>query len=191
MFAVAAMPSLAAKVRVSGDNEWTVFVHGTKAAEGKDWQVPSVSEFKLVNGRATVAVFVHDAEPGAAGRGGALIDIVLDDGTYIGTADKAWKGEAGKPLAQRSDGWEKPEFNDSGWKPLTVLDKFGAGIWGFGAAKMREVLKNPDCTSNWAWVGPNDQADDIYFRYHVGGPPTAVDARGRLAALWAEMKSSR
>jgi hypothetical protein len=32
-----------------------------------------------------IAVYVHDAEPGNAGRGGALVDVILDDGTYFGS----------------------------------------------------------------------------------------------------------
>ena len=41
-----------------------------------------------------IAVYVHDAEPGKAGRGGALIDVILDDGTYFGS-DKTWKANVG------------------------------------------------------------------------------------------------
>jgi len=179
----------AAKLRVSGDNEWVVFVNGEQKDKSNNWQVPTVTTFS--GSSVTLAIYVHDAEPGAAGRGGFLADIILDDGTYIGTADKGWKGDIGPVLAERKDGWEKPGFNDSKWVPLTIMDKFGSGIWGFGAAKMKEVLNNPDCTSNWAWVGPNDQADDVYFRYVLGAPPTAVDPHGRLAIEWARLKEQR
>ena len=108
------------KLRVSGDNTWTVFIDGKKVAEGADWQRPTVSEFGLKNGSAVIAVYVHDAEPGAAGSGGFLADIILDDGTYIGASDykgnkkdtwPGWKSDGGKPLNQRNDGWEKINFN--------------------------------------------------------------------------------
>ena len=54
-------------VRVSGDNTWVVFVNGEEVAQSGNWQAPTVSEFKLDKGFAQIAVYVHDAEPGAAG----------------------------------------------------------------------------------------------------------------------------
>lgn len=162
------------KLRISGDNSWVAFVNGKKVVEGTDWQVPSVSEFSLKNGSAVIAVYVHDAEPGTSGRGGALIDIVLDDGRYFGS-DANWKANAGPPLADRQDGWEQPEFDDSEWDRATQMEQFGGGIWGFAADKMRKVLKDPDCTAYWIWAGPNDGADDIYLRFTI--PKTFITDR--------------
>ena len=173
-------------LRISGDNSWVGFVNGEQVAEGADWQVASVSEFTLVNGSAIIAVYVHDAEPGASGSGGALVDVILDDGRYFGS-DETWKADAGPPIADRNDGWEKPGFDDSGWESANQMDQFGEGIWGFGADTMRQVLKDPDCTAYWVWAGPNDGADDIYLRFTIG--TTAVDSMSKLAVTWGNMKS--
>ncbi len=177
-------------VRVSGDNTWVVYVNGEKVSESGNWQVPTVNEFKLNNGSAVIAVYVHDAEPGAQGKGGFLADIILDDKPdYIGTGEEGWKCEIGKPIAQRNDGWEKVNFDDSDWETeLEVYEKFGGGIWGFGAGTMRQVLNNPDCEAHWVWCGPNDGADDIYFRYTVGQLP--VEPKGKLTTSWANIKSN-
>jgi len=175
------------KLRISGDNSWIGFVNGEKVAEGADWQAPSVSEFTLKDGSAVIAVYVHDAEPGASGRGGALVDVVLDDGRYFGS-DENWKANAGPPIADRKDGWEKPGFDDSKWEKATQMDQFGSGIWGFGADTMRKILKDPDCIAYWVWAGPNDVADDIYLRLTIG-KPTAVHSIGKLAVTWGNMKS--
>lgn len=177
----------AAKLRVNGDNSWVAFINGEKVAEGNNWQVATVSEFNLSKGFAVIAIYVHDAEPGAAGRGGALADVILDDGTYFGS-DKTWKANAGVPIDQRKDGWEKIDFDDSKWENATQLDQFGSGIWGFGAAEMRKVLNNPDSTAYWVWAGPNDVADDIYLRLTIGSP-TAVKPAGKLATTWGKLKS--
>jgi hypothetical protein len=67
-------------LRVSGDNTWNVFINGEQVASGADWQRPTVSDFDLDNGFAVIAVYVHDAEPGGAGSGGFLADIILDEG---------------------------------------------------------------------------------------------------------------
>ena len=176
-------------VRVSGDNSWVVYVNGEKVAENGNWQAPTASEFTLKDGFAVIAVYVHDAEPGGAGSGGFLADIILDDKPeYIGTGEEGWRCEAGKPIAQRNDGWEKVNFDDSKWEnELQIYEKFGGGIWGFGADQMRGTLRDPDCTANWVWCGPNNVEDDVYFRYTIGTLP--VEPQDKLATSWARIKN--
>ena len=176
-------------IRVSGDNTWVVFVNGEEVAASGNWQAPTVSDFKLDKGFAVIAVYVHDAEPGAAGRGGFLADIILDaKPDYIGTGEDGWRCDTGKLLADRKDGWEEVDFDDSKWEDeLEIYEKFGGGIWGFGAAQMRAILKDPDCEANWVWCGPNDAEDDIYFRYTIG--TLAVEPGGKATTTWGALKS--
>ena len=183
------VPTFAGVVRVNGDNEWSVFINGELKDTGDNWQVATITEFDE-SGAVVIAIYVHDAEPGAAGVGGFLADIVLDDGTYITTEDPRWVCDAGLPLADRNDGWEKPDYDDSGWGALTIMDQFGGGVWGFGADTMRQTLKDPDSTSFWAWCGPNDGEDDVYFRITLGSA-TAVEPKDKLPVRWAELKASR
>jgi len=177
------------RLRVSGDNSWVAFVNGEKVGQGNDWQAVGVYEFKLLKGGAVIAIYVHDAEPGASGRGGALADVVLDDGKYYGS-DKTWKAQAGVPIEQRKDGWEKVDYDDSKWGNATQMEQFGSGIWGFGAETMKKNgLKDPDCKAYWVWAGPNDVADDIYLRFVLPGTIlTQVDLRGKLATSWGSLK---
>ena len=191
-----ALSAGAAVVRVSGDNAWVVFVNGEQVAEGNNWQAPSVTEFDLDNGRALIAIYVHDAEPGAAGRGGMIADIILDDGTYIGTSDyqgddadtwPGWVCDSGDPIDDRNDGWEQPNFDDSDWQEPQEYEQFGQGIWGFGAGAMRAAFGDPEPIAHWVWCGPNDGADDVYFRYRIGGA-LAVESTGKLATTWASLK---
>lgn len=187
--------SSAAVVRVSGDNSWVVFIDGEKVAEGADWQQVTTSEFELDNGFAVIAVYVHDAEPGASGVGGFLADIILDDDTYIGTSDyegdeedtwPGWKSDGGEVLADRNDDWEQPDFDDSDWDEPQEYDQFGGGVWGFGAGAMKNVLHDPDCLAYWIWHGPNDGEDDVYFRYTIG--TLAVNSMNKLATTWGKIK---
>ena len=175
-------------LRISGDNSWVAFVNGEEVAANNNWQQPTVSEFKLDKGFAMIAIYVHDAEPGAAGRGGFLADIILDDEPeYIGTGEEGWRCDTGKPIDDRKDGWEEVDFDDSKWEDeLEIYEQFGAGIWGFGAAQMRQILKDPDCEAFWVWCGPNDVEDDIYFRYAIGTLP--VEPQDKLATTWARIK---
>ena len=180
-----------ATLRINGDNSWVGFVNGEEVAEGDNWQQASITEFDMPDGYAVIAVYVHDAEPGAAGRGGALFDVILDDDTYI-PSDDTWKADAGPPLADRNDGWEQLDFDDGGWDNATQLDQFGSGIWGFGADTMRETLKDPDSTAYWVWAGPNDVEDDVYFRKIVGTlPTTPVEPDGKVTTTWGALKTGK
>ena len=181
----------AATLRINGDNTWVGFVNGEQVAEGDNWQQASVTEFDMPDGYAVIGIYVHDAEPGAAGRGGALFDVILDDDTYI-PSDETWKANAGPLLADRNDGWEQLDFDDSSWDNATQLDQFGSGIWAGGTAAMRETLKDPDSTAYWVWAGPNDVEDDIYFRKIVGDlPTTPVEPGGKVTTTWGALKADQ
>ena len=177
----------AAKLRINGDNSWVGFINGEKVAEGDNWQVATVTEFEMPDGHAIIAIYVHDLEPGAAGIGGALFDVILDDGTYI-PSDDTWKSDAGALLAERNDGWEKIGFDDSGWENATQLAPFGEGAWGTAASAS---LQNPDSTAFWVWAGPNDVADDVYFRKIVGDLSTPVEPNGKITTTWGALKAAR
>ena len=155
-------------VRVSGDNAWVVFVNGEAVATGVNWQTPTVSDFKLDKGFAVIAVYVHDAGPGPAGKGGFLADIILDDKPdYIGTGEDGWRCDTGQTIGNRRDGWEEVGFDDSKWEDeLEIYEKFGDGMWGVGAGIMQQILKDPDCEANWVWCGPNNLEDNTYFPIH-------------------------
>jgi hypothetical protein len=186
---VAAQVASAATVRVSGDNVWKVFHDGEEIAAGGNWQAPTVTEFDLDGaGRALIAIYVHDAEPGAAGVGGMLADIILDDGTYIPTSEEVpgWVCDHGDPIEDRDDDWETVAFDDSEWLPLTFYDLFGAGVWGGGAAAMAAVFGDPEVEAYWSWCLGNGETDEVYFHYRIGS--LAVDANGKTATKWAALK---
>ncbi len=174
-------------LRVSGDNTWVAYVNGEKVAEGGDWTQPTASEFTLDDGFAVIAVYVHDAEAGAAGKGGFLADIILDDKpNYIGTGEDGWRCDSGILLADRKDGWEKVNFDDSDWETeLQIYEKFGdpVAIWNDGVNAMKAILKDPDCTANWVWCGPYDVEDDIYFRYTIGQLPLNLTEKSQLRGV--------
>lgn len=176
-------------LRVSGDNTWEAYVNGEEVGRGSDWQQVGVYEFELRNGSAVIAVHVHDAEPGGAGSGGFLADIILDDGTYIGTGIEGDEWKASNDDSYLKDGgWLEPDFDDIGWDEPMVYDLFGGGIWGFGAGTMRQFLKDPDCTAFWIWAGANNQFDEVFFRYTIG-EGAAVDPVGKGAITWGQIKA--
>lgn len=187
-----AQASFAATVRVSGDNTWKVFHDGELIAEAADWQAPTVTEFDVdKNGRALIAIYVHDAEPGGAGVGGMLADIILDDGTVIPTSEEelGWVCDAGDPIADRDDGWETVAFDDTDWIPLTFYQQFGQGVWAGGTAAMTAKFGDPPVEAFWSWCMPNNETDEVYFHYRIGS--LAVEADGKIATAWATLKDAR
>ena len=118
-------------LRISGDNTWVAFINGEEVAASGNWQVPTVSEFKLDKGFAQIAVYVHDAEPGAAGRGGFLADIILDaKPDYIGTGEDGWRCDTGKLLADRKDGWERSISTTANGKMNSKSTKNSEQVYG-------------------------------------------------------------
>ena len=189
---VTAQVASAATVRVSGDNVWKVFHDGELIAEAGNWQAPTVTEFDVDNaGRALIAIYVHDAEPGAAGVGGMLADIILDDGTYIPTSEDepGWVCDHGDPIDDRNDDWETVAFDDSEWIPLSFFDKFPGGVWGGGAAVMTAAFGDPEVDAYWSWCLSNAETDEVYFHYRIGS--LAVEANGKGATKWAALKAAR
>ncbi len=182
-------------LRMSGDNTWEAYIDGEKVGQGADWQAIGKYEFKIKGGSFTVAVYVHDAEPGASGRGGFLADIILDNKVYIATGDKdksgiqTWKCSDDKEYLKKRD-WIQPNFDDSKWMEPTLYEQFGGGIWGFGAGAMKaNGMQDPECKAFWCWAGPNDIADDVFFRYTFGSK-LAVDSGGKSATAWGNIKST-
>lgn len=182
-------------LRMSGDNTWEAYIDGEKVGEGADWQKVGIYNFSIKGGSFVVAIHVHDAEPGASGKGGFLADIVLDNKVYIATGDKdksgvqTWKCSDDSGYMKNKD-WINPKFDDSKWMEPTLYEQFGAGIWGFGAGAMKaNGLQEPDCKAFWCWAGPNDVADEVFFRYSFG-IKLAVEANGKATTTWGTIKSS-
>jgi len=183
------------KLRMSGDNTWEAYIDGQEVGKGADWQKVGLYEFAIKGGSFTVAIHVHDAEPGASGRGGFLADIILDNKVYIATGDKdkngvqTWKCSDDAGYMKNKD-WIEPKFDDKKWMEPTLYEQFGAGIWGFGAGAMKaNGLQDPDCKAFWCWAGPNDVADEVFFRYSFG-KNLAVDRSGKIATTWGTLKSA-
>lgn len=176
-------------LRMSGDNTWEAYANGKKIGSGVDWQQVGAYEFDLVNGSAVIAIHVHDAEPAAAGVGGMLADIVLDDDTYFGTGinEGEWKASADDSFLD-DDEWIEPNFDDSGWEEPVVYDQFGAGVWAGGTAIMQGVLQEPDCTAFWIWAGPNNAADEVFFRFTIG-ENVAVEPQSKVTTTWGQIKA--
>lgn len=103
------------------DNELTVFVNGDRALRHGNWEMVAVAPVKanLRPGKNVIAVQASN-KAGAAGLF-CRLTIIAQDGkeTAIAT-DGTWKASP-----QGGEGWEKPDFDASGWGAPKVIGAVG------------------------------------------------------------------
>ncbi|HAK96116.1 MAG TPA: alpha-rhamnosidase [Planctomycetes bacterium] len=119
----------AAALRLTADNEFTVFVNGTRAGAGGNFN--QLYEFDvraaLVAGPNVVAAAaknVGDA-PNPAGLMGVL-RIEFGEGAPLAVeTDATWRSSDAETA-----GWEKVMFDDGAWQPAKELGRNGMAPWG-------------------------------------------------------------
>lgn len=119
-----------AKLQVTADDAFTVYLNGAKVASSPrvqdSWRTATIADVAadLHPGRNVIAIKAVNAMPGPAGLLGKLevkgtgdpFELVTDDGWL--TAESV------------TDGWNQPDFDDSGWVRALEAAEYGAGPWG-------------------------------------------------------------
>ncbi len=119
----------AATLRMTADNEYTVFLNGTRVGSGTDFH--QVSELgvreRLAEGQNIIAVAAKNvgAAPNPAGLLGEL-RVELGDGAQVVFAT----GAGWRAADKEAPGWETAAFDDGAWKPVHVLGDNGIAPWG-------------------------------------------------------------
>jgi len=142
-----------ARVVVTCDNEFKLFVNGREAASGKEWTKPRVADIRkfLKPGANTIAI---EATNGEADPGKKDIDQANPAGLFFYArlrtkndvldfgSDASWKSSTAK-----AEGWEKSNFDDSQWTAASDLGAANAGPWGLGP-KLARLVANQDYAAN-------------------------------------------
>lgn len=116
-----------AKLAITADNIYTVFVNGTEVGANDDWtsvEVYDISD-RLKSGKNVIAVKATD--PGGS-LGGLLVEaaVVYEDGSaFLFGTDKTWKMSF-----EEIPGWTSLEFDDSTWIAPKEIGKPPIGPWG-------------------------------------------------------------
>jgi len=118
-----------AKWYVAGDDQYAIYVNGTKLAEGVGFSSVSLYDATKLfkNGRNALAASVVNGGTGPSPAGfTGILRIEFDSGEpmLIGT-DAQWVS-----TIEKLDGWEKPGFDDSTWLKAKELGKTGMKPWG-------------------------------------------------------------
>ncbi len=116
-----------AKLVVTCDNQYVVFVNGQQAGDGRDWQEPGFFSVgpRLVKGKNCVAV----AATNAGGPAGLLLELVatLKSGETLHIAtNKEWLFSQ-----QDSPGWQNLNFDAKAWEKSADLGGWNVGPWSF------------------------------------------------------------
>ncbi|NLC56606.1 MAG: hypothetical protein GX774_07220 [Armatimonadetes bacterium] len=160
-------PVLDARLWITCDNAFTLYVNGKRVGAGSEWQLPKVFHLKpyLRQGRNVLAVAGRNESPGAAG---VLAEgnILLADGTNVPLISSArWRAAVDPP-----SGWTAPGFNDRSWAKAASLGRHPQAPW---AGQVEWKLP---------YLGPQEiaEAESLVVRGPLQpGRPITLEARFR------------
>jgi len=114
-----------ARIRVTADNSFILFLDGRKLGENSDFRYLAGYEVAaaLGPGRHTLGLFAYSS----GGPCGALLGLAaeLDDGLRIEIcSDKSWLS-----TFRSFEGWERSGFEPRGWVPAKEIAEAGAAPW--------------------------------------------------------------
>ena len=142
------------------DNFAALYVNGKPACKTDDelnagWRNPVQVDLKplLAAGRNVLAVRAENFDSQNANPAGLLgvFQVEFEQGPPIVLAT----GPAWKSCAKEQPGWAEPALDDSDWKTVKVLAKYGAGPWGdFLGTGGRPLTVSP-IQSDPFWGWPN------------------------------------
>jgi len=196
---VAKMP-VKARIRITCDDAYTLFVNGKEIGSGTNWQC--VQEYdlgkSLLVGSNIIAIKAHNS----AGEMGLIAEYNAG-GQRVGT-DATWlcaKNEA--------KGWQDIAFNDAGWTKAEMISSFPESLWAkhpTGPPKLQETIaalpkfKSSDLAMRWYNKSevlkfdtrPGEKQPIGWYRFV--SPPglkgLTITARGSVA-VWVDGKEMK
>ncbi|HEY2249622.1 MAG TPA: DUF1553 domain-containing protein, partial [Planctomycetaceae bacterium] len=117
----------------TADNSFELFINGKSLAKSDNWGAPAQVDLTrvLAAGKNVVAIKVTNGAdaPNPAGMIGEIVayDAVGKQSALLAT-DDSWRVSE----ASAAD-WLKPDFDDSSWKPASVLGDATVGPWNVAA----------------------------------------------------------
>ena len=116
-----------ARLALTADDEWTLWVNGEKLGQGNRWQQVQAFDVKarLKPGRNMLAVEVKNTSPSPAG-----LIVSLDIAPQNGPALRVISDASWKSAATASTNWQSADFDDAAWQNARVLGALGIKPWG-------------------------------------------------------------
>ena len=140
---------------VTADNAAEVWLDGEEAGRIGAWEQPLVLPFPSGRDRALVAV-----EASNQGGAGGLIGRTRGGSLFESTAGPA----AWVCSSSAESGWNRTDFDDSGWSDAAVVAEYGADPWAYRAGA---TLRG----ASWVWLQvPVPAEDRIHCRWWAMRP---------------------
>ncbi len=146
------------------DDEFELYVNGVEVLSDDDWRDAETISLVLEPGDQ---IAVHAVDTG--GPGGAFFDIMLADGTRIGSSSDWLVSETA------SGDWTAKGYDDSAWDAATQYGGPGADPWAGGAIS---PFLPGDSPGQWIWSDDNEADNEVFMRFvvpTVNTAPAAVD----------------
>jgi len=143
---VVEMPSdrkvVQARIRLTADDGFQLYVNGEVAGQGSSWQVVSTVDVtsRLQAGANGVGLEVANAgeHPSPAGVVGRLV-VLFDAGEpMVIPVDATWQ-----TTREAGGRWSSPDERTGEWKPAAVVAKYGDAPWGEVRASTYRMLPAP------------------------------------------------
>lgn len=141
---------------ITADNQAKVWIDETPRGEVLDWRQPLRIELAADDMPKVVAVEAHNIDS-AAGLIGAMLYLKKDPAVE----------QPANWLCSRepANGWQQPDFDDSGWQAPLVKAAYGAAPWA-DTAKLGLKL------TSWVWPSePAGVGETTYCRARIDGKP--------------------
>ena len=135
-----------ALVLATADNYCEVFLNGKKVTSSKDWAQIAAQDVssQLLKGKNVLAILARN-EGGPAGLI-AQVHITTKEGKLVTfDSNSSWKG-----IANPTQAWQAPEFDDKKWGNVSTLGKIGDGNlpWSGSVSPEAFELAIPNGSSN-------------------------------------------
>ncbi len=138
--------TLAARLRVTADNECDVYLNGVLVGSTTNWQSAVTFDVEVFvhPGRANVIAISGTNTSSQDGNDRGIIgELTVTEGSDVlalVVTDASWRVST-----TEETGWEDVEFDDSGWIAATELAPNGSAPWG-------DVMSST--TAMWIWSAP-------------------------------------
>ncbi|MFE4643223.1 alpha-L-rhamnosidase N-terminal domain-containing protein, partial [Streptomyces sp. NPDC056730] len=154
-----------ATLLATADDDFTLHLDGRQVLHAPEqvdgWrtgQMADVTEAvrSATGGRIVLAALAANRGAASVNPAGLLVRLLVE--TVGGTRHELVTGAGWRAAGTAQQGWEQPDFDDSGWTPAAVLAPYGQGPWGTGVSIAAPEAPAPLLRREFTVSGPVSRA---------------------------------
>ncbi|MFD7315115.1 family 78 glycoside hydrolase catalytic domain [Streptomyces sp. NPDC059883] len=154
-----------ATLLATADDDFTLHLDGRQVLHAPEqvdgWrtgQMADVTEAvrSATGGRIVLAALAANRGAASVNPAGLLVRLLVE--TVGGTRHELVTGAGWRAAGTAQQGWEQPDFDDSGWTAAAVLAPYGQGPWGTGVSIAAPEAPAPLLRREFTVSGPVSRA---------------------------------